>query len=406
MKNRFLVLIYKNKTKKFMWTKNEEEILIEFYPDTDNRKLEEMLSKKRGCIVRKANFMGLKKSKDFITKQKKELNPKTHWSDYELDFLLNNYKTLSNSEISKSLSKTKKSVCRKLKELNIRRTKIEKDFITAKSCKLTGRDLNYEFVKLQALKFYSRFEFYLKDNGSYHAALKNDWLDDICSHMRTRKESLPQIILRDILEHILESKCSFNDRKVIYPKEIDCYFDKYRLGFEYDGRYYHDDIDHEKVKICSERGIKLIIIDEKNDNFRNYEVNIKSQLISNLDFINRLTGLNIIEKKISDYVPVIKYSDILYDDEIEFIKNKKLSEIKKLDKPLFNRLIKYKFDLKSLSVEDDRKKMKKFKSLEEYKSYLIENFNSFKHASKNDKHIKRRISRYNIDISEIKELWK
>lgn len=104
MKNGFLVLIYKNKTKKFMWTKNEEEILIEFYPDTDNRKLEEMLSKKRGCIVRKANFMGLKKSKDFITKQKKELNPKTHWSDYELDLLLNNYKTLSKSEIPKSLS--------------------------------------------------------------------------------------------------------------------------------------------------------------------------------------------------------------------------------------------------------------------------------------------------------------
>jgi hypothetical protein len=350
--------------------------------------------------------MGLKKSKDFITKQRKELNPKTHWSDYELDFLLKNYKTLSNSEIAKNLSKTEKSVWRKLKELNIRRNKSEKDFITAKFCKLAGRDLNYEFVKSQALKFYSRFEFYLKDNGSYHAALKNGWLDDVCSHMRTRKESLPQIMLRDILEHILESKCSFNDRKVIYPKEIDCYFDKYKLGFEYDGRYYHDDIDHEKIKICSERGIKLIIIDEKSDKFRNYEINIKTQLIYNLDLINQLTGLNIKENKISDYVPVIKYSDVLYDDELEFIKNKKLSEIKKLDKPLFNRLIKYKFDLNSLSVNDDRKKMRKFKSLEEYKTYLRENYKSFKEASKDDKHIKRRISKYNIDISEIKSIWK
>ena len=387
-----------------MWTKIEEEILLKLYSTTDNLELVKLLNKKKGCIVRKANFMGLKKTKNYITNMKMKLNPKTYWSEYELKYLIENYGKLSNFEISEKLNKTEKSVCRKLREMNLRRTKSEKDFITTKFCKLNGRDLNYDFVKNQALKYNSRNEFYLYDSGSYNAASKNGWLDDICSHMRTRKESLPQIMLRDILEHIIESKCSFNDRKVIYPKEIDCYFDKYKLGFEYDGRYFHDEIDINKIKVCVEKNIELIIIDEKSESFRNYEMNIKSQLLSKLELINKITGLNISENKIMEYVPVIKYSDVLYDEEIDFIKGKKLSEIKKLDNSLFKRLVKYKFDLKFLSVDDDRKKIKKFNSLEEYKKYLSDNYKTFKEASIKE-HLYRNAKKYNIDISEIKLIW-
>jgi hypothetical protein len=42
---------------------------------------------------------------------------------------------------------------------------------------------NYDNCKKEALKYNTRSEYYRKSGGSYNSALKNGWLNDICSHM-------------------------------------------------------------------------------------------------------------------------------------------------------------------------------------------------------------------------------
>ena len=386
-----------------MWTKNEEDILIKLYASTDNIELSVLLNKNRGCIIRKANSMNIKKTKDYMTNLKKELNPKIFWNEDELKYLIDNYQHKSNLEISKYLNKTKKSIWRKLRELKIKRTKLEKDMITSRHCKQSGRDLNYEFVKEIASKYTNKQEFYILDPGAHSAAIRNGWIDDVCSHMTTKKESIPQLILKDILEYILKEKCSFNDRKAISPKEIDCYFDKYRLGFEYDGIYFHPKIDTRKIEICEINKINLIIIDENRSNFRNYELNIKNQLLEKLKYINEITKLNINAQEILDYKPKIHFSDILQKEEMEMVNNKKLSEIKKVNISLYKRILKYNL-IKNANVIDDRKKVNKFKNLDDYKIYLKSKYNSYTEASKFE-HLYRNAKKYKINISEVKSIW-
>jgi len=387
-----------------MWLKEEEEYLLSYYSSIDNIILEKKLNKNIGCIVRKANSMGLRKSKEYISLMKRKINPKLYWNDRDLDYLVNNYKQKSNSEISDYLKKTKRSVCRKLKELNLRRTKDEKDSITSRFCKKSGRDLNFEFVKNEALKYSSKQEFYILDSGSYSASIRNGWYDEICKHMRKKKQSIPQLMLKDILEKILKTECSFNNRKIIYPKEIDCYFEEYKMGFEYDGRYFHSSPDIEKIKICENKGLKIFIIDENNDIYRNYERNIKTQLIKILPEINKITNLSININDIIEYKPVIKFDDVLDCEEIEFVFGKKMSLIKSENVSLYNRLKRYKFNISDLGIINDDKKIKKFKSLEDYMFFLKKTYNSFTEASKIE-HVYRNAIKYNISILEIKSIW-
>lgn len=60
-----------------------------------------------------------------------------------------------------------------------------------------------------------------------------------------------------------------NDRTVIKPFEIDCYYPSHRVGVEFNGVYYHSSIDDKnkyyhlnKLKMCEENSIKLIQIFE------------------------------------------------------------------------------------------------------------------------------------------------
>ena len=218
-----------------MWTKEKLEILVSLYPETDNVIISEKLQIKKGALIRKANSLGLKKSISYISEMRKKNNSKNYWSDDEVKRLVELYKINTNNELSVLFNKTKKSVGKKLKELNLYRTKTEKDFVTAKISKINGRDLKYELVEAIAKKYVTRHEFYLKDKGAYSKAVKMGWLDSICGHMISGGFSIPQLILKDILEFILKEKCDYENRTVIKPLEIDCYFDKWKISWEYDG---------------------------------------------------------------------------------------------------------------------------------------------------------------------------
>lgn len=45
---------------------------------------------------------------------------------------------------------------------------------------------NFELCKTEALKYKSRQEFYEKSGSAYNKALRENWMDDLCSHMETK----------------------------------------------------------------------------------------------------------------------------------------------------------------------------------------------------------------------------
>jgi len=68
---------------------------------------------------------------------------------------------------------------------------------------------NYENCKNEALKINSKYEFQLKRPGAYKSALKNNWLNDICSHMKPLKN------------YWTKEKC--HQEALKYNKKIDFY---------------------------------------------------------------------------------------------------------------------------------------------------------------------------------------
>lgn len=391
-----------------MWTKEKIELLRLLYPNTDNETIADELGINKGYIIKKANNLGLFKTNNYISELRKKNNPQCEWSDTDISKLKSLYKTHSNNELSKILNYSKKQVIRKLKRLELYRDKKDVVYIKSKANKIRGRDLTFDLVKECAKKYNTKHEFYLKDPSVYSTALKEKWLDKVTSHMICGNFSIPQLMLKDLLEFILGEKCKYNDRVAIKPLEIDCYFPIFKLGWEYDGKYYHKNgVNSNKIKKALDNGIRLLIIDELTPNYRDYNLNIKTQIIDQLDIINTLTNKNITEKMVLDYDIKINYPNLLTLDETNFVLNKKMSEIKNKDLDLFKRIKKYKlYENPKYSIIYDLRPNNRFKNYDEYYEYLIKcNYNSFKDLCKKE-HPHRLMKKWGLDINLIKNIFK
>lgn len=390
-----------------MWTEEKINFLYLNYSNTDNELLEKLLQINKNYIIKKANDLKLFKSSEYMYNLRKKNNPGVQWTKYEEEYLKNNYKTLTNKELSLILNKTKKSVIKKLKKMDLKCNKEEKDLLRSKVCKQNGRDLSYEFVKEIAKKYNTKNDFYINDKSAYSISIKNKWIDLISKHMISGNFSIPQLMLKDILEHFLKEKCIYNDRLTIKPLEIDCYFKKWNIGWEYNGIYYHtDEKDEIKNNLCKEKNIKLFIITEKTKDYKNYDLNIKNQIIRDLDIINDITKLNILGEDVVNYKINIIFPNILTDFEKEFIKNKQLSDIKKQNIVLYKKIIKYhKNNLNDLLIHNDIKKYNYFNNFEEYKTYLLnKKYNNFSEMCKYE-HPHRLMKKWNLPISLIHKLF-
>ena len=387
-----------------MWTENEDNILKDKYPNTDNSILSTILNRKVGTIIRRANKLGLRKDSKYITELRKTNNPKIFWSKTDVNFLIQNYRNMKIKELADILNtKTKRSIIRKLSELNLKKTKEEADIIRIKNCKSINRDLNYDYVKNIALSFNSKMEFYINDNSAYSAAVRNGWIKDVTKHMNNII-SYPQLLLKTILEFILNEKCSYNDRNAIKPFEIDCYFDKWKIGWEYDGIFYHKDKICNKDKICVSKSIKLFKIVENNRlSPKNYVSNIKNQLIKQINDINKITGYNITEEDIINYSPIIEASNILTKIESNSITGMKMTEIKKLYPEIFKKIKKY--NLKVDTVINDIRIFNKFNNADEYISHIKNNYKTYSDVCKK-LHPHRMCRKFDISLDVIKQLFK
>lgn len=190
----------------------------------------------------------------------------------------------------------------------------------------SGRRHTQESLREIAKQYNTKSEFQKKDPSAYSSARRKgvNFLNSICEHMIKCSYSTPQLICKKILETLLGIKCLYNTRCIIAPYELDIYFPEFKLAIEYNGRGWHnspDSIrrDNYKKLLCDNKRITLIIIKENN---RNYEEDIKSQLIQNLETLNKLSNRCFTDYDVEKINCIDVYDDILRIKDIEEIKKK------------------------------------------------------------------------------------
>ena len=163
---------------------------------------------------------------------------------------------------------------KKLKDKDFpKKTKEFKSSILAERNKKIGRNLTFDLLSKIALKYKTRGEFQKKDSAAYTSARRQGFLEIICGHMSIVSFSIPQLIVKNILDFLLNSNSTYNDRKTIKPYEIDVYLPDYNLGFEYNGKGWH--IDNERDKLKNDLSLLKREIQTNDNSCYNYIKNIK-----------------------------------------------------------------------------------------------------------------------------------
>jgi hypothetical protein len=331
------------------------------------------------------------------------------WPQDKIDILIKLYPSISNEELMVTLNKSKCSIVRmahilKLKKNRVYLSNLRRDI----NIKLKGRNLDYQKVKEIALKFKSRQEFGKLDSFAYDFARKNGYLDDVCSHMLKINVSAPQLMLQTIMDGVLNKKSMYNTRQIIKPFEIDVYYPEFKLAFEYQGIHWHgkdNTRDAVKLQRMKDLNINLIYIMEIS---KQYEIDIKNQLISNLTEINRICNTSILPEDILNFnignvYEKIHNKDTLfaiartYDSYKEFRKIEK-SVCYKLDimgwlKPATDHM---KDKKKKLTMEMVLEKIKKYNTLQDF---MVNDRSAYEFINRNKmKHLVSHLSRGHYDI--------
>jgi hypothetical protein len=225
-----------------------------------------------------------------------------------------------------------------------------------------GRRHTEESLREIAKQFKTRAEFQEKDSSAYQSARRmgKAFLDDVCSHMLS-SYSTPQLICKNIMEKLLGMKCLYSTRKIITPYELDVYFPKFKLAIEYNGLGWHrseDSIrrDEKKKELCDSKKINLIVIVENN---RDYENDVKNQLIENLERINKATHNNFTEQDIKKINCTNIYDEIVKSKDMNDIETK-ISECESVKE----------FREKYISEYNFLKKIKKLKLLDKIRNRI------------------------------------
>jgi len=259
-----------------------------------------------------------------------EENKRKIWSEDEINYLVKNYSNMFNSELCEILNRTELSIYVKANKLGLHKSNSHKSKCISKRNKMVGRDLNYETLSLIAKKYKTKSEFQKNDPSAYSSSRRNGVLNEICSHMISKSFSIPQLILKDIISKLYNTdNIVYNDRRTLKPYEIDVYLPDYNLGFEYNGKGWHIDNERDKLKnnLSLLKNITLITLNENN---RDYETDIKNQLILKLKDLKINTSVIEINNVIigNPYSEIYDIDDLIniantYNSFTDFYKNER-----------------------------------------------------------------------------------
>ena len=113
-----------------------------------------------------------------------------------------------------------------------------------------------------------------------------------CGFQKCKKYNVSkgELELYDFIKSI-KSTAIHNDRKNIFPLELDIFLEENNIGIEYDGEYWHSlpkmkKRDYLKNKICKEKGIKLIRVKEKD--WKNDKEKVKKILMEEINGFKKI----------------------------------------------------------------------------------------------------------------------
>lgn len=265
-----------------MWSKSDLIFLKNNFHITSDIDLSNHLGKTIKSVQSKARRMGLKKEDSYIKNINKIRVEKRWdsllWSKSDIDFLVNNINIFSNNQLAEKLGRTINSIISMCIRLGIKRE----------------NKYNKDFLRSECLKYITKQELRISDPNLYAWLYKSGNMTEFSSHMMNIAYSTPQLILKFIMSKLTSCKFNYNDRVAIKPYELDLFFPDINFAIEYDGIYYHKDGSNFKSKICRDKGIDLITIDENNlerKNFEGYLSNIKNELVKNIKILNEKLGI-------------------------------------------------------------------------------------------------------------------
>jgi hypothetical protein len=317
-----------------------------------------------------------------------EENKRKIWSEDEINYLVKNYSNMFNSELCEILNRTELSIYVKANKLGLHKSSSHKSKCISKRNKMVGRDLNYKTLSLIAKKYKTKSEFQKNDPSAYSSSRRNGILNDVCSHMISKSFSIPQLILKDIISKLYNTNnIVYNDRKTLKPYEIDVYLPDYNLGFEYNGKGWHIDNERDKLKndLSLLKNITLITLNENN---RDYETDIKNQLILKLEDLKINTSIIEINNVIigNPYSEVYDIDDLIkiantYNSFVDFYKNERPIYIKISKLGLIDELTKHMCcRRKKRELDEVIEKINKYQYLNEL---ITNDFGTYSYVKKN-----------------------
>lgn len=319
------------------------------------------------------------------------------WTNDEINKLIELYPDNYNNDIAIILNKTKSSIDNKGYYLKLKKNNklLEKRNNLGNKVRIDkgGRNLTFELLKKIASKYKTKIDFKNNDDPAYQAAINKGFLKKICEHMTVMKFSIPQLITRDILDNLLGFESSYNDRKIIKPYEIDIFYPEFNLGFEYQGIAWHKNNKNDliKSKIAIDKGITIIYINEYT---RNYETEIKDQIINILPLINKITKKSINKIDVLNYKVKNIYLDLYNKDELlKIAKNyKSFNLFKTNENTVYRKLCRMKL-INEATLHMDDKKISRFNFSDEELILLVNSYDNLTNFRKEHlkiyKHIKR-----------------
>lgn len=147
----------------------------------------------------------------------------------------------------------------------------------------------YSYKKSKYVNWRTKVEIVCPKHGSFFQVPNNHLRGHGCQKCigNTSKAELEivRFIRRNISVAVLQ-----NDRTQIKPKELDIYIPSLKLAFEFNGTYWHSEkfrnFNHREVKtkLCKNKNIKLIHIEEKD--WKEDKTKVLSMIKNNLDKLN------------------------------------------------------------------------------------------------------------------------
>lgn len=269
----------------------------------------------------------------------------TNWTKEEEKYLIENYSKIDNKTLSKKLNKTLSSIMHKSKRLDV--SKPEGYIEAYKKNPLIKYNYNHftiDDLKKIALKYKTKTEFCIKNKTAHQKARRmgKDVFNDICSHMIDQQFSLPQLIMKFVLNKLFNKEGEYNTRKIIAPYELDLYYKDFNLAFEYDGKKWHKNNLNDSIKnnICKSKNITLIRIKE-NKKDKPFD-DVINQIIDNLEKINKISKNDFTKENILSIELNTEniFSSILNEESINKIISKYIyyKDFRKNENALYMRL--------------------------------------------------------------------